>query len=378
MANAEWLGADSDRLRKIAVVLCWIALGAALAACLLRADNHQLAANYAIVFAIGLAVGATEMMARYTDAPFRPLLSWPGLFYFVLNAGAAILAYYLIVELDAAPAGKTSAEKAITQVLFAGLGAMAFFRSGLFTVPIGGTDVAIGPNLVLQIVLHALDRAYDRERAKPRSREVSAIMGGVSFESARSALPMICFSLMQNISDDERAEFGRQVDAIAASTDANDEAKVLTLGLELMNLVGEGTLKCAINVLGPAVQGFQALDTNRLLQLAKIQTSNAIASLPVVCNEIAHRSLRIADPLQLVAVLNQLAIAEASKSLLIVYKLVNQYGLPTVDAAMDALAPVSSSRNVVAPVELPEAAPLALGPGSGPQEQVAGKAPPHD
>ena len=52
------------------------------------------AANYGFTVGIGLLVGATELIARYRDKPFEPLLSSAGLFYMLINAGASALAYY--------------------------------------------------------------------------------------------------------------------------------------------------------------------------------------------------------------------------------------------------------------------------------------------
>ncbi len=142
---------------------------------------QEYAINHWFAALIGVAVGATEMMARYRDRPFAPMLSLPGIVYIVVNAGAAALAFYLVpkmgLKLDP-----------VMHVLLAGLGAMAFFRSGLFTVRLGDADVAVGPNLILQIMLQALDRSHDRQRAVPRADHTNRIMAGVSFADSRSAI----------------------------------------------------------------------------------------------------------------------------------------------------------------------------------------------
>ena len=202
--------------RRMVVVAMWLAvIGAAVTLPFAENLGPSARINYAIVFAIGITVGVTEMMARYQDAPFSPLLSLPGLFYFGINGGATMIAYYLVQIMDTPVPGEGSV-KEVWRVLLAGLGAMAFFRSGIFTIPIGNQDVAIGPNLILQILLKALDRAYDRDRAKPRSELVSQIMGGVSLSSARTALPLICFSLMQNVTEEEKERFGSQIKDLAS------------------------------------------------------------------------------------------------------------------------------------------------------------------
>ena len=325
-----WSQASGRTLAILVVV--GIAIAAALA---YLANNHTVAANFAFAALIGLLVGATELMARYRDSPFGPLLSVPGIFYAVINAGAASLAYFLIT--------KTSllADNEPLRVLTAGLAAMAFFRSGLFNVRIGESDVAVGPNLVLQIMLQALDRTYDRDRATPRSIAVTRIMGGISFAKAETALPSLCFNLMQNASDEEMEAISAEVKELAGST-MSDEAKALILGLALFNVVGEQTLAAAVNALGTTVTGFKTIDSAILHELAKVEPALVIEALPHICNELAHPSsyLRNASEVEaLVSNIKAQKITDESKCVLIVYKLVRHYGESTVSIALSTMQP---------------------------------------
>lgn len=289
--------------------------------------------SYWFAAAIGIAVGATEMMARYRDAPFAPLLSIPGIFYFGINGAASALAYYLFKELDV-----HFKSEALT-VLTAGLSAMAFFRSGLFTVRIGSDDVAVGPNLVLQILLQALDRSYDRTRATPRSLMVARIMAGVSFAQAQLALPGICFNLMQNVADEEKEAIRREVDELAKATDMSDEAKTLILGLSLFNVVGDQTLEAAVNALGNTVKGFKRIDTAMVLELAKVAPKDVLTSLPVICNDLADVKVRVPDPSKLMENIQPLNINDECKAILTLYRLVRQYGEATVSIALSTMHP---------------------------------------
>src|SRR6185503_11135223 len=90
--------------------------------------------NYFVVLAIGAVVGSTELMSRYRDAPFLPLLSLPGIVYIVLNGGAAILAYYLLGVVAPEQFGGDAQKTQVYRVLLSSLGAMTIFRSGLFTL----------------------------------------------------------------------------------------------------------------------------------------------------------------------------------------------------------------------------------------------------
>jgi len=160
-------------------------------------DGHPVPYAAAVLF--GLAVGTTELVARYRDRPTAPLRTASGIIYILVNGLAAGLALWLIREQKIA-ANVTLLDPAVAQVLLAGFETMAFFRTSLFTLRVGDADVAIGPAAVLQVILNAADRACDRVRAGSRSAEVIAIMRGVSFERARDALPLHCFALMQNVS----------------------------------------------------------------------------------------------------------------------------------------------------------------------------------
>ncbi len=82
---------------------------------------------YLAVAAIGGLVGWTELAQRYKDRPTGPLRTAPGFVYILVNALAAVgaLAFIRYLEL---PAG-TELQTEVAQILLAGAGAMAFFRS---------------------------------------------------------------------------------------------------------------------------------------------------------------------------------------------------------------------------------------------------------
>jgi hypothetical protein len=134
----------------------------------------------------------------------------------------------------------------VTAVLLAGFGAMAFFRTSLFTLRVANVDVAVGPSLLLDALLIAADRAVDRNLAVERAKVVSRIMQGVTFDEAKRSLPTLCFSLMQNLSSDEAQQITQAVDAMASQNDIDDHVKALNLGLILLNSLGESVLETAV------------------------------------------------------------------------------------------------------------------------------------
>jgi len=102
--------------------------------------------------------------------------------------------------------GVTSGGAALrwTQVGVAGTGAMALFRTSLFTVHAGDRDIGVGPSSLLQIFRDAADRGVDRLRAQDRSGDVSRVMKGISYDKASRGLTLYCLALMQNVPDDEQ------------------------------------------------------------------------------------------------------------------------------------------------------------------------------
>jgi hypothetical protein len=209
--------------------------------------------DYLITGCFGLLVGLGELVSRYRDAPSRAIFTLPAFVYVGINTGAAALALGALRVFNWAPQlGADTSESAQNwiQIVVAGLGAMAFFRSALFNVRIGSTDVAIGPSSVLELLLNAADRAVDRLRADDRARIVDSTMKAVHFQTASVGLPTFCLALMQNVSSEEQKKLASRLTELRAA-DMRDELKSLVLGLELLNIVGEDVLRAAVKALPP-------------------------------------------------------------------------------------------------------------------------------
>jgi len=203
--------------------------------------------DWGLVAAIGGVVGASELVSRYKDAPFAALKAWPGILYVAINGAASVAALGLVHAYGLFPASRW------TQVLTAGVSAMAFFRTSLFVVRAGDRDVAIGPSGFLQIFLDAADRGVDRKRAAARSAAVAEVMKDVDFTKALPALPPYCLALMQSVSADDQQVLRRSLDALQASG-AEPSVKALLLGLELINVVGVDVLTTAVKSLGDQIR----------------------------------------------------------------------------------------------------------------------------
>src|SRR5688500_17683994 len=123
--------------------LLLVALALALVTLIIRLWFLQFPVSYVLVCGIGVLVGVGELVSRYRDAPEQAVRTVPAAIYIALNAGASIAAFFLVLAYDMAP-GRGDGP-AITRVMLAGFGAMAFFRTSIFTIRVGDQDVSIGP-----------------------------------------------------------------------------------------------------------------------------------------------------------------------------------------------------------------------------------------
>jgi hypothetical protein len=208
--------------------------------------------EWLIVALFGGLVGASELVNRYRDAPVRAVVNWSAGFYILLNLAASLGALGLICAYDWKFGVTGDAIVRWTRVLVAGVGAMAFFRSSLFTVRAGDRDIAVGPAGFLQIFLTAADRGVDRLRAQTRASKVAALMKDVDYSKARRALPAFCLALMRNVPPEEQQALWRAL-ALLDQFEVAPSVKSRLLGLELMNVVGEDVLKQAVNSLGAEI-----------------------------------------------------------------------------------------------------------------------------
>lgn len=209
--------------------------------------------RYLAAIYIGATVGLGELVARYRDAPERALTTTPAILYILINAAASGFAMYMVWHFDIIK-GQTGERLIVMQILLAGFGAMAFFRTSVFTFRQGDQDIGIGPIAFLQVMLKATDRAVDRLRANERANQISLIMNGVSFERAKVALPTFAMALMQNVPPDEQKSVGDEVNALSALNTLDNDTKAKNLGLALMNIIGDGVLRTAVSQLFDQIQ----------------------------------------------------------------------------------------------------------------------------
>ena len=220
------------------VVAAWIAL----------LSGHQ---DYVLVFGLGGLNGAAGLATRFRDSPSRAASSGPGILFISFNGTTAILALYLIKTFGWT-FGASGAGVEVTQVLVAGLSSAVLFRTSL-QVRLGGTLQSVGLDRVTQAFLDSAETAVDRQRAVERASAVARLMRAVDFDKAWISLPAFAIALMQNVSQPDQAALGKDVGDLVKGVQPKP-VKSLLLGLLLMNRVGEGALKAAVEALGVEIK----------------------------------------------------------------------------------------------------------------------------
>lgn len=203
--------------------------------------------EHLVALLLGGSVGAGELISRYKDSPARAVSCLGGLAYISLNAVASVSALALLKLFDV-DLGAEGTERDWLQVLVAGFGAMVVLRSSLFIARVGDQDVGVGPSGVLTQFLDAADRAVDRSRATARTKQASELVQGLDYAKARAALPLYCLWLLQNPDRAAATALANQVKQLDQE-EIPEAIKTASLAIALMNLVGPGVLKSAINTL---------------------------------------------------------------------------------------------------------------------------------
>ena len=180
-----------------------------------------------IVAILAGVVGLAELVGRYRSNPTyalrKSVAAW---LYVAINALAGVGALLLIRAMDW-DFGQTS-HVDIWQVLVAGFGAIAFFRSSLFVARVGGSNVGVGPSLVLGALLDACDRQVDRESAKKLADvlQLEPLLVGLDPKTLTFALPVLSLALMQNFSPTDQTQLGAELLIVRNDTTLSEQAKM--------------------------------------------------------------------------------------------------------------------------------------------------------
>lgn len=228
------------------------------------------AVEYVLVFLFGCALGATELLSRYRDAPLRVLGARASFVYEGLNGVIGVLALVLVhtVAADLVPGAVGSLDRRVYEVLIAGFGGAAFFRTAFARTKVGDQDVGVGPSFVIETLLSVTDREVDRWRAEERAASVAPLMADIPVAFVTTALVPYTLNLLQNVSAQERQDIETRIEALVTRK-MDEDIKPFIYGLMLVNIVG-------LDVLVKAKTSLKDLIEKKRQDVTRIPTIEAL------------------------------------------------------------------------------------------------------
>jgi hypothetical protein len=202
--------------------------------------------EYVLVFLFGCALGGTELLSRYRDAPLHVLRARAAFVYEGLNGLIGVLALILVhtVAGDLVPGTPGTIDRAVYEVLIAGFGGAAFFRTAIARTRVGDQDIGVGPSFVIETLLAVTDREVDRWRAEERARDIAPLMADIPVAFVTTALVPYTLNLLQNVSAQERQDIETKIESIITKR-LDEDIKPFIYGLMLVNIVGLDVLSKA-------------------------------------------------------------------------------------------------------------------------------------
>jgi hypothetical protein len=235
--------------------------------------------GYVATGVLGALVGASEIAFRYRDRPGAALLRVASIAYALINAAASAGALYVARVFGWDFGAHSTSSRDLLRVLLCGFGALALFRTKLFSAAVEGKTISFGPSHVLEQLLGLIDTQVDRWQAANRSQTVSEAMDGVDFDKAYASLPTYALGLLENADAEEQKRLGEDVAALLKATTMDSAMKSQQLGVAVIRVTGPVLLRRAVVALSPGIltadaaqrQGARRDTTrgSRLLRLAR-------------------------------------------------------------------------------------------------------------
>ena len=212
--------------------------------------------NYVLLSALcGVLVGASEIMARYRDEPFRAAF-WcgAGLVYLSLNAIISVIAYYFLCAYgDKILIGLK--DDNLLRSIVAGFGGMIILRSKLFNFKTeAGEDYAFGPDAVLSVFLKSIDRGIDRARSAQRLSLVARHIDLIEDPEAAPDLFITSLASFQNLTDSDKQDI---VEIIKDLRLKDPKLKLMALSFGFLNIGGQSNYKKLMTQLKHFIDSFK-------------------------------------------------------------------------------------------------------------------------
>lgn len=206
--------------------------------------NSTIITAYLLTILISLFVASSELFTKFKDEPFKILIHKSSWAYLTFNALIAAICLYLLTKTDIF--GKTEFDF-LKAALTAGFGSTILMRSKFFKVNVSGKEVAVGPEMIINVYLETLETKIDRERALIRKKLVEKTMAPIDFQKAKGYVETTILASLQNPSPETTKFLMDKIEAIAESTEKDEKEKSLALGYLILDIMGEKFLQELFN-----------------------------------------------------------------------------------------------------------------------------------
>ena len=205
--------------------------------------NMDPIAAYTLAIALSLLFSIAELFSKFKDEPLSILGRLATCVYALINI--AVTAGFMFLLTQTSIVGQQITDL-LTASLIAGFGSAILLRSKFLKVNVGGNEVAIGPEVFVNIFLDTLERRLDRERALVRKNLVEDYMADIDFNKAKNYVLATIIASSQLESNTSIDKLKTDMENLAESNFTNKE-KSYALGYLILDLMGEKFLRNIFN-----------------------------------------------------------------------------------------------------------------------------------
>jgi hypothetical protein len=193
---------------------------------------------YVVAFFVGFLAGTAELISRNFEQPLASVWNPPGMGYAFLNGCAALLALRFFGSNDQG-VPLVSPNVYLNAILIAS-GSMLFLRSKFLSVRgQDGKDVPVGPSLILEPILKALDQEVARSVKRRKNRIVTSGLQGIDNEKRMISYIKVWLLLQTQLNQEEKRQVSEIIQQFQSITAWESVLKVKGLGLAVFEIAGE-------------------------------------------------------------------------------------------------------------------------------------------
>lgn len=234
-------GRDKDKFRTTVVLVGYVAVFGFAFAFSYQSTTYQYL--HFAAFSLGALTAFAEIIQKFGDEPLQALGTFEALMYHALNGLISVAALSILLLYPEFYEKETAGSLEMIQiVLVAGLGSMLVMRSKLFNVKMGESEIAFGPEQIINVFLRFMEDSIDRVRASARIDFVIRVMNNLAFEMIEE-YTLTMLESTQALADKKNKLIKDIKDIKNDNEITNTQLRSYRLGFLLLNTMGENFLE---------------------------------------------------------------------------------------------------------------------------------------